>query len=489
MRKKLASDGGRSGSRYAAPTVAVRHGALEGAASFAGCAASCRGFWRKEKLGHFPHSPPTHFEKIEMAFQEVPFLMSSVQDRLRDSLTIAETYGDVGSNNSPTHHELFDYLLDFGALELAWAAQPGFENAFEKLLALGVSINQVDTDGKTALHHVLLQEPSPRRDRTQEDHFIAVGFAARRLLEAGADGHSVLPDGRSALDLAVCRGWLRIARQIQTGVDDKSDLEGSRTIVARFKVLGGNMESPTGGWLPQREGEKFSEDAARKHNSVTLLLDAARSGDVGMFEALREAGANLWVRGERNENALHFACGAKCPPLVERLLSLGFDPNERSIRFFTPLHFALWTNLTDDPTQDQVQQRRATICLLLVAGARLDESALLAAADDLLLLEEMLSHVPEEEVSPRVVSQIVLQVASSDSADDFFHQSDDVLKQLRLRLITHFLERGASANHSLAQAFRQDQERNDLELMALLRAHGVQPEKEFSADEPDLLAL
>jgi len=317
-----------------------------------------------------------------------------------------------------------------------------------------------------------------------------VGFAARRLLEAGADGHSVLPDGRSALDLAVCRGWLRIARQIQSGVDDKSDLEGSRTIVARFKVLGGNMESPMGGWLPQ-EGEKFSEDAARKHNSVTLLLDAARSGDVGMFEALREAGANLWVRGERNENALHFACSAKCPPLVERLLSLGFDPNEASIRFFTPLHLALWPveNLTDAPTQDQVQQRKATIRLLLATGARVDESALLSATDDLLLLEEMLSHVPEEEVSPRIASQIVLQVASSDSASDFFHQSEDALKQLRLRLTTHFLERGASANHSLAQAFRQAQERNDLALMALLRAHGVQPEKEFSADEPDLLAL
>jgi len=86
--------------------------------------------------------------------------------------------------------------------------------------------------------------------------------------------------------------------------------------------------------------EAGADPNARDDKGYTLLLWAARWGNIRIVELLLGAGADPNVQGINEKTPLHMASYRRDPTLLELLLDAGADPNVRDNIGYTPLHWA-----------------------------------------------------------------------------------------------------------------------------------------------------
>lgn len=270
-------------------------------------------------------------------------------------------------------------LLDAGAdinraafaPPLVAAATHGFGNIVSRLIAAGADLSAADESGQTALWIAA-----------------ARGFAdiARLLVEAGADPTQADLDGKLPAVIAEENGHGELAAYLNQPfvfpeshpLWEHSDRNAKTAAKARLDELAAPTQTAED--LPQWTFSKgmatlklgdgcvtqdFTSLASSGNVEVTramldaslhpdwvmfrgqptALMQASRSGELGVVELLLERGADPNYRDDRGQSALHLALfkpsPRRHPPVVERLLAAGADPNAADNAGQRPLHMAI----------------------------------------------------------------------------------------------------------------------------------------------------
>jgi uncharacterized protein len=246
-----------------------------------------------------------------------------------------------------------DTALPEGETALMTAARTGSVPAIKALLAHGASVNAKDGwKGQTALMwaadennagaaKALIEAGADIKARTKSGAFSAYLFAARAghidaarlLLEAGADVNETLPDGTSALVLAVMNAHYEAAAfLVDQGADPNADAQGwtplHQAVWSRRPNTGSNIPGaiPTGrldsldlvrtllqhGAHVNARLKKEPKDGFRNmlnRIGATPFLLAAKSVDIPLMRLLLEHGADPKLTTEDGTTALMAAAG------------------------------------------------------------------------------------------------------------------------------------------------------------------------------------
>ncbi len=264
------------------------------------------------------------------------------------------------------HEGVVEVLLAAGAkpdgglfqAPIVSASSAGFTALVERLLRLGADPDGRDEEGASALAHAA-----------------ACGFKdiARLLLEAGADPQLLDNDGLSPVAAALDNGHGRLAAYLGEPADfpesdpfwadaNKRSSRAARRQRRRTTEPDAAPESrlDTSRYRQGFAVEKLDQgDVTRDFASVchsgdleiaramldaglavdwrfmgvapTGLMSAARGGRLDVVELLLARGADVNLRDDQGQSALHFALmdpsTPKHGPVVERLLKAGYDPS------------------------------------------------------------------------------------------------------------------------------------------------------------------
>jgi ankyrin repeat protein len=184
------------------------------------------------------------------------------------------------------------------------------------------------------------------------------GRAARLLLDQRVDVNAPEPDGATALQWAVygddlettdllIRAGAKVATANRYGITPLAlaCTNGNAAIVERLLEAGADPNSTSA------DGE-------------TVLMTAARAGSLAVVTRLMARGADVNARESyRGQTALMWAVAQDHPAVAKALLDHSADVHARSTGGFAPMIFAVRSG------------SRASVEVLLAAGARVDETA------------------------------------------------------------------------------------------------------------------
>ncbi len=224
----------------------------------------------------------------------------------------------------------------------SWHGRP---EAVMTLLANGADPRAADADGNTPLHHAarssdpgvaaLLRDAAAELDVLNADGVTPLGIAcaagnwrlARFLLERGAkpEPHAIEPHAATPALLPAAGGeeddvaGVQLLLKHKARVDARDAQGRSALHEAAFAGHAGIIAALLAAGADVR--------ACDTHGR-TPLLDAARGGRLAALEALVAARAEVAVADAEGRGALALACVAEqaSPPLIQRLLELGADP-------------------------------------------------------------------------------------------------------------------------------------------------------------------
>ena len=92
---------------------------------------------------------------------------------------------------------------------------------------------------------------------------------------------------------------------------------------------------------PLRKGEGVMQNVnARDKNGHTLLIDAAKAGDLEAVDDLLHRGAEVDAKSSKGKTALHYAAANGKLDVVNLLITSGADLNARDRDWHTPLMLA-----------------------------------------------------------------------------------------------------------------------------------------------------
>lgn len=458
-----------------------------------------------------------------------------------------EADGSIGEMEiTLTWHEVIYHLENYGARELSKANGMGERRDPPKhspsisasgLSALGMRASAVDCDGKTALHHALIN------GYARPDKGYNVERAISHLLKLGADPNASDKAGVTPLQLAVALNLLpviRILRQggaIFRGAADEPDAApakepaASRDAVRVFLALGGDLEAPCGGvmfnpsepepgsvrvgasaeavphrdfivaWLEAARHDdqplwqalcEVRGDTLEQHNSVTAWLDAARRGDLWLLQVLREAGVNVeacQITDEGSHTAIgmaatnrHFAALRQLCAWEVPMCSLddgALRPLSACLKRYDREHDPVirWFYQRDDPDWEPDGEANNAlaecVALLLERGERPGPKDIVIACQTLRVLELLWPYAPLLDADD---ASEALNMVCEGLLNTHFTPTRAVFARA-------FLEQGAEfgyyeGNRCLRYALKYE----DAELVELLRAAGA---RESRLDEAE----
>ena len=384
-----------------------------------------------------------------------------------------------------TWHEILAHLQHYGARELARAA--GQDSAvWPGLLAMGMRADRTDCDGKTALHHAI------ELGRAAFCGYYPVEGAVPKLLEQGADPDALNSDGKTPLQLAVDLHFLSVVRRLrQAGATlgggqtfapaDPAEPQSSRDAVAVYLALGGNLEAPPGGFMPDPHDEDWNfirridtDEVARDHDSRTAFLEAVDAGDLPLVQALASAGADIHAQ------RIDYGCGSAVAraamrarvPVMRQLLAWGLPLRVPAVdvqrlldaclaSYCNTLSFARH-NFPDPAREAAVAE---CVALLLEQGERPNTEEFLLACADLRLLEIFWPYAPH--------------LDAAQNADALRRVCDAEFGitpgRSRARFARAFLQGNADPNFNFIERWPLNSalHHGDSELIALLQAAGA----------------
>ena len=309
---------------------------LEGAAYAAARAGRVEQALELIEAGADVHAPPPPEDRDQ---RSLPVLAAVLPDLRLLRALIAR-----GVDLNAAHAGMTPLLA---ATRDSWHGRP---DAVMTLLANGADPRAADHDGNTALHHAarssdpgvaaLLRDAAAELETLNGDGLSPLGVAcasgnwrlAKFLLERGArpepaGGQPVLlaAAGGEEDDPAGVQLLLKLKAKVDArGADNRSALHEA--------ALAGHVDITT--VLLAAGADASGADA----HGRTPLLEAARGGHLDVLERLLEhlpkgGAAEALAVDAQGRNALALACAADhaLPALVQRLLDLGVDPEQRDI--------------------------------------------------------------------------------------------------------------------------------------------------------------
>ena len=225
---------------------------------------------------------------------------------------------------------------------LSFAAMRGLTLTFSAMIQKGVPIDDIDSFGKTALHHAA-EEGDSR--------------AIRLLLEHGSDVNAIISRGNSdssgltALHLAVKHGQ---TGAIQLLLDHGSDINAATSdrngdysglTALRIAAMHGHTDAVQ--ILCERGSDVNAYTNSRDVNSngLTALHFAAMYGYTDAVQILCEYGARVNERGGSCAyTSLHLAARNGYEGTILKLLEHGADINQEDPQGWTPLDHAIEYN-------------------------------------------------------------------------------------------------------------------------------------------------
>ena len=212
--------------------------------------------------------------------------------------------------------------------------------AVRVLLDAGADVNAARADGATALLYaahwddletasLLLQAGA--RVNPADDHGVTPLARAcentsvrmvELLLDAGADPNAAQTSGLTPLMTAVRTGSVEIVRALlESGADVNAATVETRSTPLMWAVAGQRMD------LVHRLVERGADVHVSTAKGFTLLMMAARNGDIEMARTLLAAGADANALGADGTHVLPFAIVLGQDEFAYFLLEQGADPN------------------------------------------------------------------------------------------------------------------------------------------------------------------
>ena len=226
----------------------------------------------------------------------------------RNDLDTAELLIRAGANANSAN--------DYGVTPLSLACTNRNARMVEKLLAAGADPNAAQLSGETVLMTC-----------SRAGNLEAVQAILSRS-DVNVDA-SEIRRGQTALMWAVAAKHSQVAKAL---IDSGADIHARSRVIETFNHL---------------QVEYYGKDVhyAAQAGGSTVLLFAARSGDLESARVLLAAGANVNDATAEDGSALVVAAASGHEPLAQFLLENGADPNATDALGITPLHWALQEGL------------------------------------------------------------------------------------------------------------------------------------------------
>ena len=221
---------------------------------------------------------------------------------------------------------------------LLTAAENGINKAVQFLLDMGVNIDVVDSNGRTALmlaskagHEEIVETLlSMRASGSQDGH----SWVGQILLKEGADPNIWNKDGATALMYASHNGHSEVVEILLEGGADPNIQKKDEATALMYASQNGHSE------VVQILLKGGANPNSWTQNGATSLMVASENGYSEVVQILLKGGADTNIQEEDGWNALMFASDNSHSEVVQILLEGGADPNSQTENGATSLMVA-----------------------------------------------------------------------------------------------------------------------------------------------------
>ena len=208
---------------------------------------------------------------------------------------------------------------------LLTAAENGINKAVQFLLDMGININDVDSNGRTALmlaskagHEEIVETLlSAGANGSQDSH----SKASQVLLKRGADPNIRKKDGATTLMYASQNGHSEVVQILLKGDADPNIRKKGEATALMYASQNNHSE------VVQILLKGGADPNSRTENGVTSLMVASENGHSQVVQILLKGGAEPNIQEEDGWNALMFASENSHFKVVQILLEGGAEPN------------------------------------------------------------------------------------------------------------------------------------------------------------------
>ena len=248
------------------------------------------------------------------------FMRTNEDVERKDAFRKACEEGDLSAVKSLISDKDFRENSDY----LYLAASFGYEEVVTLLVDQGLDLNRKCDRYSLTEEHAL-------HAAANEGHFGIV----RILVERGADVNIVNRLGHTALMIAAKYGYEELVLYL---IEHGADVH-ARDKFGRTALYYSRTECIIRALV--KKGANINE--GNYHSSTTPLMEAVRDGDVSTVSSLLTCGADVNVKDDRGQTALHFV-SKNANKIIELLVSCGADINEEDLMHCTPLQVAIPIN-------------------------------------------------------------------------------------------------------------------------------------------------